>query len=240
MKLVRAIVPAKHADDHNSLFIVGDAHQRIYARKASMLACGIEVRGRARRLRLNYRTTEEIRRYAVAILEGVEVDDLDDGADTLQGYRSLRLGKPPIRAGFKSKSEELKSLVTWLQGCDDTSSIAILVRTNAHLKEIDAALTSAGILTFILRNNVLDDPKKAGIRIATMHRAKGLEFDNVAMALLSQETTPPRQAINAAVDKAGRREIMEREKSLLHVAGTRAKSTLRISWHGTIPEIVKQ
>ena len=75
--------------DRNSIFIVGDAHQRIYARRASMSACGINVRGRSRRLRLNYRTTQEIRAWAVSILEGVSVDDLDEGTDTLRGYVSL-------------------------------------------------------------------------------------------------------------------------------------------------------
>jgi hypothetical protein len=45
-----------------------------------MSRSGIDIRGRARKLYLNYRTTDEIRRQAVALLEGVEVDDLDDDA----------------------------------------------------------------------------------------------------------------------------------------------------------------
>jgi superfamily I DNA/RNA helicase len=60
-RLIRAIVPAGPDDDKNSIFIVGDAHQRIYARRASMSACGINIRGRSRKLRLNYRTSDEIR-----------------------------------------------------------------------------------------------------------------------------------------------------------------------------------
>jgi superfamily I DNA/RNA helicase len=238
LKLVRAIVPKDLEEDRNSLFIVGDAHQRIYARKASMLACGIEVRGRAKRLRLNYRTTERIRRYAVAILEGVEVDDLDDNVDTLQGYRSLREGVTPERIGLQTKSEELSALCDWIKGLSPETSAAVLVRTNSQMLEVQTALTSAQIPTFVLRNNILDDPEKPGVRIATMHRAKGLEFDHVAMALLTEETIPPRQAIKTAVDDAGRREIFEREKSLLHVAATRAKSKLRVSWHGPKPNIL--
>ena len=72
-----------------------------------------------------------------------------------------------------------------------------------------------------------------------MHRAKGLEFDYVALALLSEEMIPPRNALLRAVDDAGRREITEREKSLLHVASTRARTGLRISWHGSQPALVK-
>ena len=73
-----------------------------------------------------------------------------------------------------------------------------------------------------------------------MHRAKGLEFDYVALALLSDDSIPPRNAVLRAVDDAGRREITEREKSLLHVASTRAKTLLRISWHGSQPALVKR
>lgn len=243
LRLVRAIVPKTVAEDRNSLFIVGDAHQRIYARKASMAACGIDVRGRGRRLRLNYRTTEMIRRYAVAILEGVEVDDLDENVDTLSGYRSLVKGKEPVRAKYPTSSEELEGLKKWVKeiyGAEkDSTSVAVLVRTNAQLSEIETSLKAAGISTFVLRNNTFDDPAKDGVRIATMHRAKGLEFDHVALALLAEDTIPPRLAMQRAVDDAGRREIIEREKSLLHVASTRARSGLRISWHGEQPALVR-
>jgi len=73
-KLIRTIVLPTRDGDQNSIFIVGDAHQRIYAHKASMSSCGIEIRGRNRKLKLNYRTTENIRRWAIAILERVSVD----------------------------------------------------------------------------------------------------------------------------------------------------------------------
>jgi len=242
LRLVRAIVPKSDDGDRDSLFLVGDAHQRIYSRKASLLACGIEVRGRASRLRLNYRTTELIRRYAVAVLEGVAVDDLDDDLDTLAGYRSLRRGADPIRIGYATPSKELAGLIDWLREVPPDGntpvSTAVLVRTNRQLSEVEAALDAAGLDAFVLRNNRPDDRGIPGIRLATMHRAKGLEFDRVALALLSNETIPPRQALSHAVDEAGRREVIEREKSLIHVAGTRARSELRVSWHGSRPDLI--
>jgi hypothetical protein len=84
-RLIRAIVPEGPDGDKNSIFIVGDAHQRIYARRASMSACGINIIGRSRKLRLNYPTSDEIRTWAVSILDGMSVDDLDDGLDSLNG-----------------------------------------------------------------------------------------------------------------------------------------------------------
>ena len=93
LRLLRALIePGK-----NDLFFVGDGHQRIYHRnKAAMSRSGIDIRGRARKLYINYRTTDEIRRQAVALLEGVAVDDLDDGTDDNSRYKSLSHGPAPI------------------------------------------------------------------------------------------------------------------------------------------------
>ncbi len=92
LKLIRALVP----QGPNDLMFVGDGHQRIYAKnKATMSSCGIDIRGRAKKLFLNYRTTEEIRREAVSLLENVDVDDLDGGSDEIARYKSLLHGPVP-------------------------------------------------------------------------------------------------------------------------------------------------
>jgi UvrD/REP helicase N-terminal domain len=80
-RLIRAIVPGGPDD----MFIVGDAHQRIYGQKVALRACGVNVQGRSSRLRVNYRTTEEIRSWAMAVLAGVEIDDLDGGKEQEKG-----------------------------------------------------------------------------------------------------------------------------------------------------------
>jgi hypothetical protein len=81
----------------NDLLFVGDGHQRIYNRnRAAMSRCGIEIRGRSRKLYLNYRTTEEIRRQAVSLLEGCDIDDLDDEHDENRRYKSMPHGAAPL------------------------------------------------------------------------------------------------------------------------------------------------
>lgn len=85
LTLIRHLVPEQPDD----LFIVGDEHQRIYRRRATMGQCGIKIVGRSRKLRINYRTTEETRRFATAVLEWISVDDLDGGEDTTNDYRAL-------------------------------------------------------------------------------------------------------------------------------------------------------
>ena len=107
LQLLRAMVPNKP----NDLFFVGDGHQRIYPRnRASMSASGIDIRGRSRKLYLNYRTTEEIRHMAIAVLEGCEVDDLDEGVDEVTRYKSLSHGPTPKTFDFEHLEQALASL----------------------------------------------------------------------------------------------------------------------------------
>ena len=236
-RLIRAIVPESPTGDHNSIFIVGDAHQRIYARRASMASCGINVRGRSRRLRLNYRTTQEIRAWAVSILQGVSVDDLDEGTDSLAGYVSLLRGAAPELVPCRSEAEELAGLADWIRVQDAgqlrLADIGILCSRRADVERVHDTLRSAGIDQVVLQAGSADDRARPGVRITTMHRAKGLEFFAVAIPFLSDAAFPPAGALNAAVDQADKSDIVDQYRSLLHVAATRAQKTLRVSWSGT-------
>ena len=242
-RLIRAIVPEGPDGDKNSIFIVGDAHQRIYARRASMSACGINIRGRSRKLRLNYRTSDEIRTWAVSILEGISVDDLDDGLDSLNGYTSVFKGASPILISYVSQEEEVEGLIDWLNslGQDgiEISDVGILASTNAQLDLIASRLSDAGVEAVFLKSNQADDRGKVGVRLATMHRAKGLEFHAVVLPFLSKDTFPSKAALRSAVDDVDRQNIIQQQKSLLHVAATRAKRALRVSWTGVSTEFFK-
>lgn len=240
-RLIRAIMPETPAGDRNSLFIVGDAHQRIYGRRAAMSACGINVRGRSKRLRLNYRTTQEIRAWAVSVLEGVSVDDLDEGTDTLRGYVSLMRGAAPELVGCRTEAEELDGLVAWVRALPPDqirrSDIGVLCARRADADRVQAALRAAGIETVMLQTGA-DDRSVPGVRITTMHRAKGLEFFAVAIPFMSEAAFPPQGALRAAVDPADKEDIVMQYRSLLHVAATRAKKALRVSWSGTPTRLI--
>ena len=235
-KLIRALVPESLNDDKNSIFIVGDAHQRIYNRRASMSACGINIVGRSRRLKLNYRTTQEIRTWAVAVLQGMSVDDLDSGKDTLDGYVSIEHGMAPQLSGYGSDEEELNALVQWLSELPSDkikdSEIGVLAYRKDQVKDIQNHLSKAGLESLILTSDKADDQSIAGIRLCTMHRAKGLEFKSVAIPFMSTSLFPPKWLLDKAVDEADKEDIEAQLKSLLHVAATRAKAFLRVSWSG--------
>lgn len=228
-RLIRSLVP----EDKNDLFIVGDAHQRIYAKRVVLGQCGVNIRGRARKLRVNYRTTEQIRNWAVALLHGVEVDDLDGGSDDQKGYRSLLSGVVPDVKVLDSLVEEqeflsqaIKELVTEYE----PGEICLVARTNAMLKRDYIPLVEkVGVPSVVLGQEDLEGQE--GIRIATMHRVKGLEFPCLIICGIN-EGVMPLNAHELADDPTGKQEHEERERSLLFVAATRARDRLIVTASG--------
>ena len=235
-RLIRALIPESQNNDKNSIFIVGDAHQRIYGRRASMSSCGINIVGRSRKLKLNYRTTHEIRAWAVAVLKGLKIDDLNEGEDTLDGYVSVDHGMAPLLAGYGSENEELSALAQWVKELPSDSirdsEIGVLAFTNRQLAEIQESLSTHSVETMLLSPDKADDRSESGVRLCTMHRSKGLEFKAVAIPFMSVSLFPPEWLLSKAVDAADQEDIEARLKSLLHVAATRAKGHLRVSWSG--------
>lgn len=232
MRLLRLMVPP----GPNDMFIVGDGHQRIYRRRYALSQCGIEVRGRSRKLRVNYRTTEETRRFAVAVLEGIPVDDLDGGDDGHTGYRSLMHGTSPEIAHLESPeaehdwiAERVKTLVE--EGADE-AGICVMARTNNLVSQLENGLKERGVTTRRITRKQRDDGAQPGVRLATMHRAKGLEFRYVFIAAVNEGVVPLKHALSSTEDEVERRESMASESALLHVAATRAVNMLFVSSSG--------
>ena len=124
--LLRAMV----GQGPNDLFLAGDTHQRIYDNYVSLGSLGIEIRGRSSRLTLTYRSTHEILTAASRILGTEAWDDMDDGTDTLDGYRSVLRGPQPEFRAYGSWQDELDGILRQVQewtGGD--TSIAVSVPT---------------------------------------------------------------------------------------------------------------
>lgn len=231
LRLIRSIVPPSDTD---GLFMVGDAHQRIYARSGSLKRCGIEVRGggRSARLRLNYRTSEEILRHAVSVLKGIPFPDMDDDIDTLEGYRSVFHGEDPSIIKTHSASEEVDAALVWLSKLQtsgiDSSRMAILGRTRQQLDTVARGAQQKGVAVHRLANGKPDDSTIPGIRLSTLHRAKGLEFDAVAIVGCPDVIDLPDWLDKHHPDVRSREKALQRERSLYHVGMTRARHHLLI------------
>lgn len=231
LTLIRQLVP-EQADD---IFVVGDGHQRIYRRKAVMGKCGIRIVGRSRKLRINYRTTEQTRRFATSVLENVPVDDLDGNDDTSNDYRSLIQGaEPEIKSytDFKAESaalaEKIKALI---DSGVDSQDICITARTVRLRDQFVDALKRSGIEALVLKQQN-DNRNIPGVRAATMHRVKGLEFRYVFILAANDGVIPLKYATSSSDDPVEMRQLDLNERALLHVAATRAIRKLYISAHG--------
>jgi hypothetical protein len=223
--LIRAATPVAQ----NDLFIVGDAHQRIYRHKAALNQVGIEVRGRSHSLKVNYRTTDEIRRWACAQLEGCEIDDLDGAAESLKGYKSLTHGGIPeveISHSIGGDVSHIERILRESTGDGATDQqVCIVVRTNDELGAYAHALEQKGVRHLKLERTTVDDQSVPGVRLATMHRVKGLEFEFVIIAgYKSPETYAEGYARDE--DCGAISDAITSERCLLHVAATRAKRHL--------------
>lgn len=224
-RVLRSLV----ADAPNDLFIVGDGHQRIYRRKVSLAKAGVKITGRSRKLYINYRTTDEIRRFAVAQLQGVAVDDLDEGDDTNAKYKSLMHGAPPTVKLCGSFKKEVDAIEEFVKAADDANSTCLVTRTHNDLDLYDAALRERGIATYRIRRSQPDDRAASGLRLATMHRVKGLEFDRVIIAGVNDGTVPLHVGDFESDDRGVREEAELRERALFYVASTRARRELLIT-----------
>jgi len=232
LRLLRALVPVGPAD----LFLAGDAHQRIYGHRASLSSVGINVRGRrSRQLRLNYRTTEKIRRWAVALLKGVPVDDLDDGSDDLKGYRSARPGAEPVVRVLATPEAERDAIVgqvrLWLQTYEP-EEVCVAARTSKLLAERFGPVLKAADIPCVLLETDGEAETPPGVRLATMHRLKGLEFPCMLLAGVQDGVMPLRLPDEALPDAAAREDHKHGERCLLFVAATRARDELVITGSG--------
>jgi superfamily I DNA/RNA helicase len=247
-KMLRAMVDA---DLPNDMFILGDAHQRIYDHQVALSVLGINIRGRASRLTLSYRTTREILAEALRVVDPkgksvkVSYDDLDEGTDTLAGYRSVLHGPKPDFVQYDTWDDELSglgtTLKTWCQELstddngaplDPSGRIAVCVADRDMVNQTMYYLASkAGITCAELTK---DGPKGDGdVHVGTMHRFKGLEYQRLVIVGASDGIIPRTIVIERYRTEDPLRYEREQRKarSLLFVAATRARDALTVSWH---------
>ncbi|MUL42060.1 AAA family ATPase [Streptomonospora sp. PA3] len=229
-RLLRAAVPEVPDD----IFIAGDTHQRIYASRVSLREVGVDVAGRSRRLRINYRTTAEILAWSLELLHGESIDDMDGGLETLAGCRSEVSGFPPQLKGHANRSAELRALADtvreWLGSDVLPGEIGIAARSNRLAEEAADALVGAGVPARMLRGGRAEEE---AVSVGTMHRMKGLEFRCLAVVGADADQVPAPKAVTAeSEDPVAHAHDLQRERCLLFVACTRARELLSVTWQG--------
>ena len=226
LRFMRSIAP--NAPD--ALFFAGDLGQRIFQQPFSWAGLGIDVRGRSLTLKVNYRTSHQIREKADRLLPGV-LADVDGREEEREGTVSVFNGPVPVIRLFDTANEEAQAVGEFIKEAVTDGiqpvEIGLFVRTRAALARARAAVANAGLEPAEIT------PRKEGavsaVRIGIMHLAKGLEFKVVVVMACDDEFLPLKERIEAVADEVELDDVYSTERQLLYVACTRARDRLLIS-----------
>jgi superfamily I DNA/RNA helicase len=218
----------------DGLFFAGDLGQRIFQQPFSWKSLGIDVRGRSFTLRVNYRTSHQIRSHADRLLPH-SVSDVDGNIESRRGTVSIFSGPMPEVRVFDAPADEQTAVGAWIadrikEGCQP-HEIGVFVRSPKQLERARAALKLAQATAIELTEEFELQPGK--VAICTMHLAKGLEFRAVAVMACDDDIVPLQERIEMVADNADLEEIYDTERHLLYVACTRARDRLLVT--GVMP-----
>jgi len=215
----------------NALFCTGDLGQRIFQQPFSWRALGVDIRGRSYTLRVNYRTSHQIRMQADRLL-APELCDVDGNTEERAGTISVFNGPKPDILELTSQDEEIRAVNRWLLTRMSGDNVVphefgVFVRSEAQLDRAQTAVEESGLPFKILDDNV--ETASGHVSISTLHLAKGLEFRAVVVMACDDEIIPLQQRIETVSDDADLEEVYNTERHLLYVACTRARDYLLVT-----------
>ncbi|MEZ6209623.1 MAG: 3'-5' exonuclease, partial [Phycisphaerales bacterium] len=213
-----------------ALFFAGDLGQRIFQTPFSWKSLGVDIRGRSSTLRVNYRTSHEIRSQADRLLPP-EVSDVDGVSESRQGTISVFNGLAPEIVAAASPEKEVGIVAEWIgsrlaEGVRP-HEVGVFVRSVGQIDRARSAIRAAKATPFELDGN--EDHREGHVSLSTMHLAKGLEFRAVVVMACDDEVVPLQERIDAVGDEADLKDVYDTERHLLYVACTRARDRLLVS-----------
>ena len=223
----------------DGLFFAGDLGQRIFQQPFSWKSLGVDIRGRSKSLRINYRTSHQIRMQADRLLEP-ELADVDGVVEGRRGTVSAFNGPEPITKAHASFEEEIDTVSKWLlshvKGGIKPHEIGIIIRSTKEIERATAAVVAAGLSPVILDEHV--ENRANHVSISTMHLAKGLEFRAVVVMACDDEILPLQERIESVSDNTDLEEVYNTERHLFYVACIRARDHLLLTCAGDSSEFL--
>jgi mRNA-degrading endonuclease RelE of RelBE toxin-antitoxin system len=214
----------------DALFFTGDLGQRIFQQPFSWLGLGVDIRGRAKTLRVNYRTSHQIRTQADRLLSP-QVSDTDGNSEDRSHTISVFNGPAPDIRTLDSEAEECAAVATWIaeQASKGVAAheFGVFVRSATELARAKAAVQKSGLPFKVLDEHV--ETTSGYVSIGTMHLAKGLEFRSVIVMACDDEVIPSQERIQNIGDESDLQEVYDTERHLLYVACTRARDHLLVT-----------
>ena len=217
-------------DRPNGLFFAGDLGQRIFQLPFSWRSLGVDIHGRSHTLRVNYRTSHQIRTQADRLL-APQVADVDGNAEDRRGTTSVFNGPAPVVRTFHNQAGEREAVSAWLTERSKEGvaphEMGVFVRSDAELDRAREALEATRLPFKVLDENV--ETTSGQVSIGTMHLAKGLEFRAVVVMACDDEVIPLQTRIETVADDSDLQDVYNTERQLLYVACTRARDQLLVT-----------
>lgn len=218
----------------NELLMVMDQAQKIYQRGFTWRSVGIQVVGRSKILKVSYRTTYEIAKFAYDFIKSDDIlfgEFEGEGELYINPENTVRHGVQPkiIRSdSFNEECERIRSLILeFIRSGYKKSDIFILSRFRRPCREINGFLKARGIPSGFITDFANWNPRNDSVNSFTMHSSKGLE--NKIVIICDASRTPDLNSEN-----------ISEERRVLYVAMTRARDFLIISYNGNGSQFIRE
>jgi superfamily I DNA/RNA helicase len=210
--------------EEQDLLVVSDSAQKIYRRDFTWKGAGIRAQGRTQILRVNYRNTNEILRFAHSFLAADpalqldEAPDLDDELSIVPAESAERSGVEPVVALVDhddlAVDQVVETVMRWYADRRTPRSIAVLTtRKSGVPQRVVEALQEKQVPVFWATDPASRDNKDLvgsvdlPVIVSTIHSAKGLEFPRVVVcdsgsAPRDQEPLEQRKTIYVGLTRA--------------------------------------
>ncbi|MFB9909489.1 UvrD-helicase domain-containing protein [Allokutzneria oryzae] len=208
-------------DGANRLLLVGDGQQQVYSGGWRLSDAGIPVQGRGEILRVNYRNRAKVLEFAQRFDATNRVDDLDGAAGVaLRDVESANTGG--TTRSWQGPELELPDALSAALRISPVppGQTALIVFKQRDLDCVASILRKADVPFLDLKHYQGDDDGK--VKIGTVHRAKGLDFQAVLVVQFGQDDAGGEAPEDEARELRGRQHL---------VAATRARDFL---WWGVV------
>ncbi len=214
---------------NGSFTFFGDVSQQIYGSRLSWRNAGINVKDNPIwRFDANYRNPASVISFAKDI---TDMNIWQKDADMILPAKSIAEGPKPVLIHFSDSNKEVKWIIERIALDKGALSNVIIFRNRELLNNFANELKSNNIKHTIINHENTAYAGIKGIYLSTFHSAKGLEFDNVYIPMLSNNIIPDKEYIcNCGSEEQG----LFDELKLLYVAVTRSRYGLFMSYYGDL------
>lgn len=226
-EMIRSLTKAVPRD--GSITFFGDVAQQIYGRGMSWRDAGLVARD-VWQFQQNYRNTLSIAQLGLAISK---MPYYAGEPDMVVPIFPTADGPKPALVSFDDENTEMQFIAALAKARSSTRSVAILLRTHAHIKKLRDYLPATATA---LKEESSDWSADTGLYFGTYHSAKGLEFEVVLLPFLAEGELPSKEDI----ETDGEEESLAQDGRLLYVGVTRAKAEVILTHTGKVTPLLPQ